>query len=115
VEENDDLSSSEDGAILHSIQASPRRRLTDLLTRNGCAVRFQIDRGADVSTVCQKFVYQDQVRPCLRNLVMWNKTTMTPMGETSLQVCNPKNGEVVSVDFIVVKNSFNCLLSLSAV
>jgi len=40
---------------------------------------------------------------------------MTPVGETSLQVCNPNNGEVVSVDFIVVKNSFNCLLSLSAV
>ena len=36
-------------------------------------------------------------------------------GETSLQVCNPKNGEVVSVDFIVVKNSLHCLLSLSAV
>jgi len=46
---------------------------------------------------------------------MWNKTTMTPVIETSLQVCNPKNGEIVSVDFIVVKNSFNCLLSLSAV
>ena len=40
---------------------------------------------------------------------------MTPVIETSLQVCNPKNGEIVSVDFIVVKNSFNCLLSLSAV
>jgi len=40
---------------------------------------------------------------------------MTRVGETSLQVCNPENGEVVSVDFIVVKNAFNCLLSLSAV
>ena len=30
-------------------------------------------------------------------------------------MCKPQNGEVVSVDFIVVKNSFNCLLSLSAV
>jgi len=115
VEEDDDLSSSEDDAFLHSIQADPRRRLTALSTINDCAVRFQIDAGADVSTICQKFVYQDQVHPCSRNLVMWNKTTMTPVGETSLQVCNPKNGEEVSVDFIVVKNSFNCLLSLSAV
>ena len=30
-------------------------------------------------------------------------------------MCNPKNSEEVSVDFIVVKNSFNCLLSLPAV
>ena len=104
VEEDDDLSSSEDDAFLHSIQADPHRRLTALWTINDCAVRFQIDTGADVSTICQKFVYQDQVRPCSRNLVMWNKTTMTPVGETSFQVCNPKNGEVASVDFIVVKN-----------
>jgi len=115
VEEDDDLSSSEDDAFLHSIHVDSRRRLTALLTINDCAVLFQIDTGADVSTIYQKFVYQDQVRPCSRNLVMWNKTTMTPVGETSLQVCNPKNGKVVSVDFIVVKNLFNCLLSLSAV
>ena len=115
VVEEDDLSSSEDDALLHSIQANPRRRLTALLTINDCAVHFQIGTGADVSTICQKFVYQDQVHPCSRNFVMWNKTTMTPVSETSLQVCNPKNGEVVSVDFIVVKNSFICLLSLSGV
>ena len=115
VEEDDDLSSSEDDAFLHSIQADRRRRLTALVTMNDCAVHFQIDTGTDVSTICQKVVYQDQVHSCSRNLVMWNKTTMTPVGEASMQVCNPKNGEVVSVDFIVVKNSFTCLFSLSAV
>jgi len=76
--------------------------------RPALAVRSQIETGADVSTICRKFVYPDQVRPCTRNLVMWNKTAMTLVGETSSQVYNPKNGEVVGVDFIVVKNSFNC-------
>jgi len=41
--------------------------------------------------------------------------TMKPVGETTLHVCNPKNGNAHAVKFIVVKNSFNCSLSLSSV
>jgi len=63
VQEDDDLSSSEDDAFLRSIQAGPCHRLTALLTIDDCAVRFQSDTGADVSTICQKFVYLNQVRP----------------------------------------------------
>jgi len=66
--------------------------------RPALAVRSQIKTSADVSTICRKFVYPDQVRPCTRNLVMRNKTAMTLVMrnktamtlETSSQVYNPK-------------------------
>ena len=40
---------------------------------------------------------------------------MKPVGETLLEVINPKTKCVHSINFIVVKNSFNCLLVLSTV
>ena len=106
VEEDDDLSSTANDAFLHSIQANQRRRLTTLLTINDCAVRFQIDTGADVSTICQKFVYPDQVRPCWRNLVMWNKTTMTPVVKPACRCVTPKMVKWLVLTSLLSKTHF---------
>ena len=44
--------------------------LTALLEVNQCKVRFQIDTGAQVNTICQKFVRKEQVHPTSKTLIM---------------------------------------------
>ena len=82
---------------------------------NGCEVRFQLDSGADVNTICQKFVKKSQVKSTSQKLIMWNKSKVTPLGQVTLEILNPKNTQVSEADFIVVPNDFSCLLSLKTV
>ena len=42
---------------------------------------------------------------------MWNKSKLLPLGETTLNVMNPKNGEIKPVIYIVMPNGLMCLLS----
>ena len=79
---------------------------------NDCNVTMQVDSGADVNTLCQRYVKKDQVRETSKTLRMWNKTNVDPLGETELTVKNPCNGDTKSVRFVVVPNSFQSLLGL---
>ncbi|XP_064099353.1 uncharacterized protein LOC135210375 [Macrobrachium nipponense] len=85
-------------------------RLTALLIVNDTEVRFHLDTGADVNAICQRYVKRDQVRPTSVKLAKWNKSKLSPIGETTLNVKNPKNDEIRSVTFIVVSNDLMCLL-----
>ena len=114
--QNEENSTSSTEEYLHTISKSEEReRLTAMLSVNNCDVRFQIDTGADVSTICKRFVRKEQVRPCSRTLTMWNKSTVNIAGETTLDVVNPKTNEVFIIQFLVVNNNFHCLLGLEAV
>ena len=79
---------------------------------NNQEVRFQLDSGADVNTLCERYVYKDQVRPTPVKLKMWNKSEVVPLGQTHITVTNPKNGLKTDVQFIVVPNQLSCLLGL---
>ena len=46
---------------------------------------------------------------------MWNISKVTPLGQVTLEVLNPKNTQVSEADFIVVPNDFSCLLGLITV
>ena len=85
-------------------------RLTALLILNDTEVRFHLDTGADVNAICQKYVKKDQVRPTSVKLSMWNGSKLLPLGETTLEVINPKNSESKQVSFIVVPNNLMCLI-----
>ena len=76
-------------------------------------VTFQLDTGADVNTICQRYVRQDQVKQTKTRLVMWNGTKMTPKGEVILKVFNPKTKSSHEIKFIVVRNDVSCLLGLT--
>ena len=91
------------------------KRVTALMQVNGCEVRFQLDSGADVNTICQKFVKKSQVKSTSQKLIMWNKSKVTPLGQVTLEILNPKNAQVSEADFIVVPNDFSCLLGLKTV
>ncbi|XP_068212643.1 uncharacterized protein [Palaemon carinicauda] len=92
------------------VEMKNSNRLSALLIVNDTEVRFHLDTGADVNAICQRYVKKDQVRPTSVKLAMWNKSKLSPIGETTLNVKNPKNDEIRSVTFIVVSNDLMCLL-----
>ena len=57
---------------------------------NDRKVKFQLDTGSDVNTLCQKHVKKEQVSETKQKLTMWNKTKKQPLGETNLMTLNPK-------------------------
>ena len=86
-----DSDSASDDAYLHSITHKSDRGIAALLKVNDCDVRFQLDTGADVDTICQQYVRKDQVMPSKQQLTMWNHSTLKPVGEATLTVFNPKS------------------------
>ena len=98
-----------------AVVGADHKRVTALLQVNGCEVRFQLDSGADVNTICQKFVKKSQLKSTSQKLIMWNKTKVTPLGQVTLGILNPKNTQLCETDFIVVPNDFSCLLGLKFV
>ena len=78
-------------------------------------IKFQVDTGAEVNTLNQKYVKKSQVNNKTPTLRMWNKSTVKSLGETTLPVTNPKTGEVQHITFIVVPNGFQSLLGLKTV
>ena len=95
-------------------QLQCKSRLTHLLTAqfniNNRNIRCLLDTGSDIDIINQKYVYKTQVIPSNRKLIMWNDSVVKPIGEATLQVFNPKTKQFNDVKFVVVKNSFNCLL-----
>ena len=108
-------SNDSDEQWLAIVVTDQNKRVTALMQVNGCDVRFQLDSGADINPICQKFVKKSQVKPTSKKLIMWNKSKLTPLGETTLEVLNPKNAQVSEADFIVVPNDFSCRLGLKTV
>ena len=98
-----------------AVVGADHKRVTALMQVNGCEVRFQLDSGADVNTMCQKFVKKCQVKSTSQELIMWNRSKITPLGQVVLEILNPKNTQVSEADFIVVPNDFSCLLGLKYV
>ena len=90
----------------HKVQ----QRITAMIQVNNCDVRFQLDTGADINTINQRFVRKEQVRKTNEKLVMLNGTTITPKGIVRLPIRNLKTGNTEDVDFVVVENSLMCLI-----
>lgn len=69
---------------------------------NDCEIRFQLDSGADVNTIQKKYVRKDQVQNCSKTLRMFNKSSLKPLGETTLSLKNVKTGEKNKITFVIV-------------
>lgn len=110
-----DSSDSDDLWLNTVINPSNKRTVTAVMEVNDCKIRFQLDSGADVNTICKKYVRREQVRESSSKLRMFNDTIFSPMGETDLTVINPKSGEEHQVTFVVVPNKYNCLLGLKTI
>ena len=108
-------STNSDKQWLATVVTDKNKRVTALMQVNGCDVRFQLDSGAGINTMCQKFVKKSQVKPTTKKRIMWNKSKLTLLRENTLEVLNPKNAQVRETDFIIVPNDFSCLLGLKTV
>ena len=89
----------------------------NLLLGNDHLQKFQLDTGATANIIPQhvyKTACQDQkmskLRSCTTSLVMFNKSTTKPVGKTTIDVMNPKNGLNYTVEFLVVRADFSPLL-----
>ncbi len=105
-------SDDEYDAYLANVNSERRKILTAKLGVNGCHIRFQMDTGAEVNTICQRFVHKEQVQSTKVKLVMWNDTKVKPLGEAKIPILNVWTGEHHTAVFIVVPNNLNCLLGL---
>ena len=111
IEEN---SESEEDAWLNNISGK-RSRAYAKLEINNIEISFQLDTGADVNTICQKYVKKEQVTKTKTNLKMWNDTKQKPLGETRIEVFNPKTKTSHFITFVVVTNNLSCLLGLPTI
>ena len=110
-ESRSELSDSDPELWLSSVGAG-KTRTSATLEVNSLEVRFQLDTGSDVNTICQKYVRRDQVVKTNQKLTMWNRTKVEPIGEAMLGVFNPKTGRSHTLRFTVVPNTLSCLLGM---
>ena len=113
--ENDPITADPNDRWLAAVNQGTTGRATILMQINGKEVRFHIDTAADVNTIRQEFVMKEQVKPTRIRLRMWNESKMIPIGETILQMSNPRDGTVTNVEFVVVQNSYANLLGLKTI
>lgn len=85
-------------------------------------VRFQLDCGATVNVLPQKIyerVTRDyklkRLQATNTQLVMYNKSMMTPCGKCRLQLTNPKNQKTHMIELMVVDSNCNPILGAQAV
>ena len=97
------------------MQAEKRAQVTATMTVNEQNVKFQVDTGAEINTINQKYVRKTQVKKRYTKLKRWNKSIVNSLGELELKVTNPMSDETHSVNFVVVRNEFQSLLDLKTV
>ena len=81
---------------------------------NDKSVKFQIDSGATVNVLPNKYVSKDDIHPCDVTLHMWNRTTREVIGKTLATLVNPVNQTSYSVQFEVVEGNLTPLLGRHA-
>lgn len=73
-------------------------------------VRFQVDCGASVNVIPQRYVPSADLTPCDTTLQVWCENTVTPIGKCDLEIENCRNKKKYVVDFVVVKEEYMPLL-----
>ena len=98
-------------ALTFGVTGDARQKLiTAMMEVNQCSIIFQLDNGADINTINQIFVRNNQVRHTGEKLVMWIGTKLTPKCIAKLMTTNVKTGTKDKVDFVVVGNGLTCLI-----
>ena len=76
-------------------------------------VVFQVDTGATTNTLPQKYAPLE-LMPTDKTVVMWNDTSVEPLGKCRLKVRNPSNNKQYNIQFLVVDNDHTPLIGLTA-
>ena len=78
-------------------------------------VRFQLDSGASVNIIPEKYVTKTPITREPIKLCMWNGAALSSSGHCYLSITNPKNGDVCQLDFQVINANFTPILGLDAI
>ena len=111
VTDRNDQSEVDEDVWLSAV-GNGKPRATATLNINDVDIRFQLDTGSDVNTICQRYVRKEQITKTTQKLTMWNKTKVEPVGEVQLKTQNPKTGTAHVIKYTVVPNSLSCLLGM---
>ena len=83
---------------------------------------FQLDSGATINSMSERLYKQvsgdnllKNVKDCAKTLVMYDKSTIKPLGEVVMHVKNPKTNDDFKVRFVLVKEAVRPILGCRAV
>ena len=76
--------------------------------------KFQVDCGATVNVISQKYVHNESLEKSNTMLTMYNKTALKPIGKCRIIMRNPTNGKKYNVLFEIVKEDLMPLLCRKA-
>ena len=74
-------------------------------------VKLQIDCGATVCILPERYAGNANIRPEMVNLQMWNKTSLKALGKCKIKIVNPTTKQKFKVDFVIVDKELTPLLS----
>ena len=86
----------------------------EMLVNDEQHVTFQVDCGAKVNLISEKYVDPKKLVKKATKLQMWNKATLMSHAACRLKIRNPKNNKKYSVEFKVVKEDLTPLLGSKA-
>ena len=75
-------------------------------------VKFQLDPGSQVNTLCEKYVHDSCIQKTSKTLKSWDGSLTQALGESKLLVTNPKSNKQVLLKFVIVPNDRSCLLGM---
>lgn len=82
---------SESIDVVQEKTTDPNAALFATMLVNKKSVRFQLDCGASCNVIPANLIKASHLEPCSQVLVMYNKSTLTPLGKCTLKVINPRN------------------------
>ena len=80
----------------------------------GKLVVFEIDTGSARNLIGRKHAQHAMLTSSNFKLIMWNKQTLAPLGDSKLRMINPANNRKYLVHFTVVDEDYTPLLGRSA-
>lgn len=106
---------NDDTAWIGAVSEKGQGLLTATLNIEDQSIRFQLDSGAEVNLLPQRFVDAAQVQHTTTRLRMWNGSLHRPVGKISCSITNPATGEVHDTDFVVVDDSLAPLQGVKSI
>ena len=112
VRYSDSSSEADDWVSVVNAVSKDNRQLKCKLVLGSQPVVFQVDTGATINVLPQKFAKNVVPNGKKQALTMWNNSTTLPLGSCRIPVRNPKTDERHDVKFTVVEDTFMPLIGL---
>ena len=77
-------------------------------------ITFQIDCGATINVLPERYVQGCDLKPTGKRLRMWNNSELKPLGMTRVITRNPPNGKRYSIEFVVVRENLPPIIGACA-